>query len=368
MQIIRGPIQSAQRVVIYGPEGIGKSTLASKFPNPLFIDTEGSTKQLDVARTPTPTSWAMLLQQVDYVINHPTICDTLVIDTADWAEKLCLDALLAKYNKGGIEEFGYGKGYVYLEEEFGRFLNRLNDVIEKGVHVVLVAHAHARKFELPGEAGAFDKWELKLLKRNAPLVKEWADMVLFANYKLHVVNVDGQGAEKGRNIAQGGKRVIYTTHNPAWDAKNRHNLPDEIDMDYSAIAHCFPPRGAVSAPSAQLAASATQSAPEPTPEPEPVAQSASEAVPAPAKESGTAPEAAEVDELEAAGVPRALADLMRSAGVTLADVQQVVAQRGYFPADTPFRNYPPDFVEGVLIGAWDQVLAAIKESQEYVPF
>jgi len=75
-----------------------------------------------------------------------------------------------------------------------------------------------------------------------------------------------------------------------------------------------------------------------------------------------------VDQLEAAGVPRALADLMRSAGVTLADVQQVVAQRGYFPIDTPFRNYPEDFVEGVLIGAWDQVLAAIQAAREDVPF
>ena len=65
MEIIRGKIKSAQKIVVYGPEGIGKSTFASKFPDPLFIDTEGSTKHLDVARTPTPTSWTMLLQQVE---------------------------------------------------------------------------------------------------------------------------------------------------------------------------------------------------------------------------------------------------------------------------------------------------------------
>ena len=55
-----------------------------------------------------------------------------------------------------------------------------------------------RKFEQPDELGAYDRWELKLDKNTAPLVKEWADMVLFANYKTVVVNVDGQGALKGK--------------------------------------------------------------------------------------------------------------------------------------------------------------------------
>ena len=77
MEIIRGKIPCAKKVVIYGPEGIGKSTFASKFPVPLFIDTEGSTKDMDVARTPTPSSWAMLKEQIDYVVSHPDICRTL---------------------------------------------------------------------------------------------------------------------------------------------------------------------------------------------------------------------------------------------------------------------------------------------------
>lgn len=363
MQIIRGPVPTAQRVVIYGPEGIGKSTLASKFPKPLFIDTEGSTRQLDVARTPTPTSWAMLMQQVDYVVNNPTVCDTLIIDTADWAERLATDAVLAKHNKDSIEGFGYGRGWVYLHEEMGRLLNRLNDVIELGIHVVFTAHAHARKFELPGEAGAYDKWEMKLDRRNAPLLKEWADLVLFATYKLYVVNVDGRGSDKGRNIAQGGKRVMYTTHNPAWDAKNRHDLPDEMDLDYAAIAHCFLPRE-------QLQGSAPVVTPAPAAKPKP-------AVPTPGPHGGPfddpAPEPAVVarpteDELEAAGVPKALADLMRSDNVTLVELMEAIAHRGYFPADTPFKNLPRDFVDGVLVGAWDKVLELIKTLREDTPF
>lgn len=367
MQIIRGPVQTAQRVVIYGPEGIGKSTLASKFPNPLFIDTEGSTRQLDVARLPDPSSWTMLLQQVDYVVNNPTVCDTLIVDTADWAERLATEAVLSKHQKTGIEDFGYGRGYVYVAEEFGRLLNRLNDVIERGIHVVLTAHAHARKFEEPGEAGSYDRWELKLDRRNSPLLKEWADMVLFANYKLYVVNVDGKGAQKGRNIAEGGHRVLHTTHHPAWDAKNRHGLADELDMDFASIAHCFPEREELAPPVA------TAPAPTPTPAAAPEAESAPKAKPqAPAEPSGgpfdePAEEQPTADDLGAAGVPPALADLMRTNSVTLDELQAAVAHRGYFPPDTPFANYPPDFIDGVLIAAWPQVLELI-ENEVRTPF
>lgn len=360
MELIRGPIRGAQKACLFGPEGIGKSTLASKFPDPVFIDTEGSTKQLDVARFPFPTSWAMLLGQVDYVKTNPTICKTVIIDTVDWAEKLCVQALCAKYNKSGIEDFGYGKGYVYLAEEFGRFLNLLNDVIERGIHVVFVAHAQMRKFEQPDEAGAYDRWELKLEKKTAPLVKEWADLLLFCNYKTYVVDVDGT------KKAQGGKRVMYTSHHPCWDAKNRHGLPDEIPMDWSAIAHVFGGSESAPPPTPTHEVLAPEPAPQPKPEsePPPVPDPTREEVPPQAAEPEPPPE--RMDDLEGAGVPKALADLMRANNVTLEEIQKVVAKRGYFPEDTPFRNYPADFVEGVLIAAWPQVLEAIEDAR--LPF
>ena len=238
MQIIRGKIPSAKKTVIYGPEGIGKSTLAARFPDPVFIDTEGSTKDMDVARTPAPSSWSMLMEQVRYFIGHPQELKTLIIDTADWAEQLCVADVCSRFQKAGIEDFGYGKGYTYLQEEFGRLLNLLTELVEqKGINVVLTAHAKMRKFEQPDELGAYDRWEMKLSKGAAPMVKEWADMVLFANYKTIVVNVDGQGVQKGKNKVQGGKRVMYTTHHNCWDAKNRYGLPDEIPMDYNEIRH-----------------------------------------------------------------------------------------------------------------------------------
>ena len=148
-----------------------------------------------------------------------------------------MEHICAKHNKSGIEDFGYGNGYVYTKEEFGRFLNKLTDVIETGVNVVLTAHAQLRKFEQPDEMGAYDRWELKLGKKTqsqtSPLVKEWADMLLFCNYKTYSIAVDDKGK---KHKAQGGKRVMYTCHHPCWDAKNRYNLPEECELDYGVIA------------------------------------------------------------------------------------------------------------------------------------
>lgn len=89
LSITRGIVPKAQKVIVYGPEGVGKTSFAAKFPDPLFIDTEGSTEHYDVARTETPRSWPMLLDQVREVkATRP--CATLVIDTADWAEQLAI--------------------------------------------------------------------------------------------------------------------------------------------------------------------------------------------------------------------------------------------------------------------------------------
>ena len=337
LEIIRGKIQTAQKVVVYGPEGIGKSTFASQFPNPLFIDTEGSTKHMEVARFPRPESWAMLTEQVHYVKDNPTVCKTLVIDTVDWAEQLCVAAVCTRHQKKGIEDFGYGNGYVYAKEEFLKFLHSLDSVIEAGIHVVLTAHAQIRKFEQPDEMGAYDRWELKLGKKTssqtAPLVKEWADMVLFANYKTISVAVDEKGK---KHKAQGGKRVMYTEHHPCWDAKNRHGLPCELPFSFDGIRHIF--------------ASGN---------PEPVKQD----VPKEEKIDWEALEAAE----DLSDLPKDLAELMKEHDVTKKDIQIAVAQKGYYPPDTEITAYDPQFISGVLVGAWEQVYQLIQDEKS-IPF
>ena len=231
LNIKEGKLTRAQRIVIYGPEGIGKTTLAAQFPNPLFIATENGSGHMDVRRLEYIPSWGELLADLAEIAATPDICRTVVIDTADWAEKLLTKYLLTKHQKKGIEDFGYGKGYVYLAEEWQHFLQCLDVIIGKGIHVVLTAHAAMRKIEQPEETGAYDHWELKLTKKIAPMVKEWADMFLFMNYKVTVVTAD-----TGSKKATGGKRVIYTAHHPCWDAKNRVGLPEEIPAEYKEIA------------------------------------------------------------------------------------------------------------------------------------
>ena len=312
MQITKGVIKSAVKTVIYGPEGIGKSTLASKWPDPLFIDTEGSTRQMDVARLPTPETWQDILEEVKYVYQHPDICKTLVVDTADWAEMFCAEKT---FNGLGIESPGYGKGYQMLADAFRELLKELDKVIAAGIHVVVTAHAAMRKFEQPDEMGSYDRWEMKLQKKTAPIVKEWADMVLFCNYKTIVVNVDGQGAAKGKNKAMGGERVMYATHHNCWDAKNRYGLPDQVPMSYDSISSVI---GDI-----------------PKPEPK----------------------------------WKKMQDAMEKDGVELFDLQNLVGIKGWAASTTDIKDYSTDLID-FLLGDWEKVKEKIKEikNKTEVPF
>jgi len=235
LAIRRGKITRPQKVVIYGPEGVGKSTLAGQTPEPVFLDTEGGTHHLDVARLDAANTWEEITATVTQLAKADHPFKTLVIDTADWLEKRLAEHLCRKSNKDSIEDFGYGKGWVLLTEEFARFLNSLDALLGRGIHVVFLAHATVKKFEAPDQAGSYDRFELKLSKQVAPLVKEWADVVLFANYVTKVAEKDN-----GKMRGIGGKeRVLFATHTAAYDAKNRHGLADKLAFSIDALAPVF---------------------------------------------------------------------------------------------------------------------------------
>lgn len=355
--ISQGPILAATKCVIYAVEGIGKSTFASQFPNPLFIDTEGSTNTMNVRRLPAPNSWQMLLQEVQYVRDTSGLCATLVIDTIDWAERLCIDEVCKTHQKNGIEDFGYGAGYTYVYEAFGKLMNLLNDVIEHQINVVLVAHSMIRKFEQPDEAAPYDRYQLKLIdtpkKSVANMVKEWADAVIFANYKTVVEKTDS-----GKAKARGNKRVMHTQHNACWDAKNRWGLAAELPFDYQEIApYITQATCANSVPVQQMTQSEPQpkvdQAPAPAPE---QAQPVAEATPA-------APSESDLPDFWAPAL-----QLMQADGVTIDEIRKVAADNGHFTIDTPPENFPPDYINGFIVPSWQQILAVVKANRIDVPF
>lgn len=350
LNITRGKIAKAQKVVIYGPEGIGKTTFASQFPDPLFIDTEGGTNQLDVARIdPAPKSWNELLGLIDAVKTERP-CKTLVLDTADWAEMLCIEHICIKNKWDSIETPGYGAGYTALKEEFGKLLNKLSDLIEAGINVVLTAHAMMRKFDRPDEASSYDRWELKLQRKTAPLLKEWADALLFVNYKVTVENVDkGMGQKAGK--ARGGKRVMYVEHHPCWDAKNRYGLSGELEFDFKVIEPFI-----------------TAATPTPQPTQQSVPRPAQTATPAPL------PVSMPVNDQAAPALPECwngVLALMKQDNITLEDIRILSSEINHFmPAEMDPANYDPDYVKRGIEAQWPLCVSKIREyyNNQPVPF
>jgi len=232
MKITKGKQTRPQRVVIYGVESVGKTTFAAQFPNPLFLDIEGGTAHLNTDRCEI-NSWSELNGALKEVAASDY--QTVIIDSADWAERLCVEDLLASTKKASIEDYGYGKGWVMVAERMSRMLTALDSLIANGKHVVLLAHSKVQRVEPPDLMTAYDRYELKMSKQSSPLVKEWADELWFFRFKTKVVET-----ENGKAKGTGGKqRIILTTHSAAYDAKTRSGLAEELPMEWESVAHLF---------------------------------------------------------------------------------------------------------------------------------
>lgn len=232
----RGKMKQPVRTVIYGQEGCGKTTLAAQWPEPLFIDTENGSNQLDVERLEPPTSWQMMLDEIDDVLADPEGVKTLVIDTIDRAETMLSTQLIKEDGKGkSIETIagGYGKGPKMLAERVQRdLLNRLDKLIAKGINIVLVAHSVIQRFS-PPDADPYDRWETNLSKYTSPIYKQWADLLIFCEFQTIVTKDD----DTKRSMAQGGRRrVMHCNHTATYDGKNRYGLDkEEYPLDYKIL-------------------------------------------------------------------------------------------------------------------------------------
>lgn len=343
MEIVTGKLSRAQRVVIYGPEGIGKTTFAAQFPSPVFIDTEGGTEHMDVARFARPSCWDDILDAVNSA--EVKQFQTLVIDTADWAERLAVAHVCSRFKKESIEDFGYGKGFTFLAEAFNRLLSDLNTLRDSGIHVVFVAHSTVKKMELPDEAGAFDHYELKCSKQISPLLKEWSDALLFINYRVIV-----QETKEGKSKAVGGKqRMLFADHSAAFDAKNRWGLKDAAPLDFAAIAPHLP-AGAVVGKSESHKAAPRKRALPPNCTPVPPAP------PAPPVASD-APAKANPDD----GCPAQLRTLMELSGVSAAGLREYLEPKGWLAPGAPLSEIREDIYRAILVDEnWAKVVEKVK--------
>jgi hypothetical protein len=340
MQLTTGKQPAPVKAVLYGPEGIGKTTFASRWPKPLFVDCEGGSGQLDVTRTWAPTSWAMLKGIVQELTKDALGFQTLVIDTADWADKLAAADVCASNSKASLADFGWAQGWIKLAEEWAKMLDSLTLLQQRqGMNVLFLGHAVMRKIDLPEETGSYDHWELKTEKRSAALLKEWVDLMLFANYKTMVVEIDG------KKKAQGGQRVMYTTHHSCWDAKNRFGLKEELPLDFAKIAHILQqPSTPVPAPQAAPQAPALQPDSVTPPPIQQALQSAEVKAPPVQDQPG-----------RVEGITDALWNLMTMSGVTEEEIRKASAVCKYFTLDTPIANYPPEYISGKLVANWAKV-------------
>lgn len=229
----KGLRPAPDRILLVGTEGIGKSTFAADAPAPIFLAAEDGVRHLDVASFPEPHSFGEVLDAVRTLAAEPHEFRTLVVDTVDWIEPLIWQDVCQRNGWRSIEDPGYGKGYAVALEDWRRFLAACDYLrTQRGMEIILLAHAAVKPFSNPAGQD-YSRYECKLAKAAAALVREWCDANLFAVHEEFVQEAKGLTRAKGVST---GRRVLKTVRTAAWDAKNRHGLPEELPLDYAAYA------------------------------------------------------------------------------------------------------------------------------------
>lgn len=234
--IKRGPDLKPPRIFIYAVEGIGKTTFAASAPSPIFIQTEDGLGSLDAARFPMVETIDDVRQAIGSLYETEHDFETVVLDSVDWLEQIVAREIEQKHD---AKELAYGKGALKQAEVWQELLGGFNALRnEKGMSVILIGHSQIKRFDSP-ETEPYDRYSPKLQERSNALVREWADAVLFANYRTVVKTTEvGFKKEVSRGITTG-ERLLYTTEKPAYMAKNRYALPDSLPLSWDALANAI---------------------------------------------------------------------------------------------------------------------------------
>ena len=233
------------RLIVYGTEGIGKSTFASEAPQPVFVQTEDGLAEIDCDKFPLASRLEDVQTALLELFSEQHDYQTVVIDSLDWLERLIWDELCRQHNVTSIEKVdgGYAKGYTHALTHWREVLDSLNRLrSERGMVVICIAHSKIEKFEDP-ETSAYDRYSPRLNKHAQALVCEWSDAVLFASRKFRTQTEDA-GFGRKRAIAAavgkgGGERVLRCVGGPTCIAKNRFQLPEELPLNWAAFMNAL---------------------------------------------------------------------------------------------------------------------------------
>jgi hypothetical protein len=226
------------RICIYGGHGIGKSTLASQFPKPIFISTEDGLDSLDVTSFPKATVLSDVVESIKTLLKEDHEFKTVVVDSVDWlVEPLIVDSVNSQHDD---KEQAFGKGQMFIAEEFREILQGLDALrLKKGMNVVLIAHAAVVKFEDP-RTEPYDRYQPKLPNRCNALLMEWADVLAFAAFKVIIKKDDAGFNNKKTRGTTNGDRLLHFIETPAYAAKNRYDCPEDAEMNIETLAQLLP--------------------------------------------------------------------------------------------------------------------------------
>lgn len=247
MQIIKGKRFQPPRILIHGPEKIGKSTFGASAPSPIFVQTENGLDAIGADRFPVANTLDDVLAGLQFVADGDHDYATVCIDSMDWLEQLIYERVCKDSGVKSVElaAGGYGKGYVEANN-WMRYI--LLDMLEplrskRNMAIILISHSKIERIEEPG-ASSYDRYAPRLHKHALATVCEWVDVIGFATRKARVEKEETRG--KVRNIAKpvgkgGGERILRVVSDPAWVAGNRFDIQEDLPLSWDALAAVLMP-------------------------------------------------------------------------------------------------------------------------------
>ena len=225
---IQTRVPKPPRILLYGPQKIGKSTFGANAPNPIFIQTEDGLDNIQADAYPLAPDYPTVMKYITELCTQEYKYETLVVDSADWLEPMIWAQVAKENGKRQIEDIGYGKGYMMALDVWREYIAALNFLREeKNMMIVQIAHSEIKRFENP-ETDGYDRYNIKLHKGAAALLAEHSEIILFANYYVGIKkNKSGFNNETVKAVGSG-ERILYTEERPSFIAGNRYGLPPEI--------------------------------------------------------------------------------------------------------------------------------------------